>query len=121
MHFCLTGVYIWGKLNHMKQLKVGDKIYMLIRNDRISARYKIDRVTAKYAMSGDMKFRIMYSDDGYVTPAGEQDKWSTSVYRIESTALIEKMQRQLMLGFITKYDWDSAPLSLLSEVYDIIR
>ena len=87
--------------NEKKELKVGDRIYVVSYNSISSIRV-IDRVTNSFAFSGQTKFKKEYTHEITIVPSV---KWQSTYCYLETDKLKEKLKLQNAKSFVRMFDF----------------
>lgn len=102
------------------QLKVGDRIYRKSYG-KVTGVYVIERLTKTTAVSNNgKKFRIDYSESGWVNDIGSE-RWASNSFYIETPELQIEYFRQLAYNKVKSSDLTKLTTEQLKAILDIIE
>ncbi len=110
----------------IQTLKPGDSVFVMVGGFGIS--YRVDRVK-NITPTGMIKTVHIVNGNEYVTtfsPDGWDRKKLDSMHRHrdklvpDTQEIRDHIEREKVMGYIKKYNWNTAPMSVLRDVYNAL-
>lgn len=106
-------------MREKRLLEVGDMVYSK-HFDTWTSRFKMDRVTAKYAFYKESKFERELFEESLVTSV-PREKWQTTSYFIETPEIKVEFENQIILHKLSKFDYSVLTPDQRRRIRDIIK
>ena len=106
-------------MTEKRLLEVGDIVYSK-HFDNWTSRFKIDRVTAKFAFEKESKYEREIFGQALVTPV-PYDKWQTVSFFIETPEIKVEFENQRILSKLSRFDYSVLTPEQRRRILNIIN
>ena len=101
-----------------QKLEIGTEIY-LKHYGQISSFGKVDRVTEKFAMVRNTRFRREH--DGRNVYVSKRETWATTIYFIPDKNDVVAFKKQQVVSYLKGYDWGKLSYTELIDVVGVLK